>query len=219
MKRFLIMLFICLSIPSFAQKEAVYEDIEWTDNWLLGAGKTDKPQILMIGNSITRGCYPTVRDAFEGRAYVSRLCNSKCLGDPGFWDDLKAVLKHHKYDIIQFNNGLHGFGYSEEVYEKNFPKFIKTIKKYQPQAKLIWATSTPTWTPDIKQYSSVIERIKKRNEIALKYINKYGIEVNDLWTTAINHPEYFVGNDGCHPNKEGWKALGSQVVSVMEKYL
>lgn len=222
MKRQILLLAVCLlGTAAFAQKpkDAVHEYIEWTDDWVAGANKTDKPHILMIGNSITRGCFPIVEKAFDGRAYVSRICNSKCIGDPALWDDLKLVLKYYKFDVIQFNNGLHGFDYSEETYSKYFRKYLRLIKKYQPQAKLIWATITPTWQKDFSGPSDIIERIKARNRIAMEYISKEGIEVNDLWTTAYAHPEYFKGGDGTHPNKTGWEALGAQTVSVLEKYL
>ena len=219
MKQLILLFIACVCIPAFAQKEAVYEHIEWTNNWLESAGKTDKPHVLLIGNSIVMGCYPIVKEELGDNAYVSRLCNSKCIGDPALWDDLKLVLKYHRFDVIQFNNGLHGYGYSEETYEQYFPKYLKLIKKYQPQAKLIWVTSTPTWTPDMKQHTDYFERTKIRNKIALKYIIKAGIEVNDIWSTALAHPEYFEGGDGVHPNKDGWKALGSQEAAVIEKYL
>ena len=53
------------------------------------------------------------------------------------------VLDQCKFDVVHFNNGLHGWGYTEAEYEKGFPELVATIRKHAPKAKLIWATITP----------------------------------------------------------------------------
>ena len=44
------------------------EYIEWSDVWLTGANQTDKPHVLLLGNSITRGYHPKVEKLLEGKA-------------------------------------------------------------------------------------------------------------------------------------------------------
>lgn len=210
----------CLTIPVNAQKHIAREYIEWSDVWLTGADKTDKPHVLLLGNSITRGYQPKVEKRLEGKAYVGRLSGSKSVGDPALLDEVAAILKHNHFDVIHFNNGLHGFDYTEEEYEKAFPKLIKTIRKYAPKAKLIWATITPVRQGEgMKELAPITERLKVRNEIALKYIHREGIEVNDLWGLVIDHPEYYAGGDGTHPVDAGFEALAEQVAAVVEKAL
>lgn len=197
------------------------EYYEWIDVSLPGADRNDLPHILIIGNSIARGFTPKVEAAFNGRAYVGRISNSKCLGDPSLLDELEAVLKHNKFDIIQFNNGLHGAGYTEAEYDKAFPKLIKLIRKYQPKAKLIWASSTPVRCGEgMTGFTEFSDRVKVRNEIALKHVAKAGdILVNDLWGVVVEHPEYYVGGDGTHPVELGWEALAAQVIKVLNEVL
>ena len=188
-----ILLFLC--IPVFAQQKIAREYIEWSDIWIPGANKTDLPHVLLIGNSITRGYYGKI-------------------------EELAVVLKNTKFDVIHFNNGLHGFDYTEEEYDKSFPQLIKVIRKYAPKAKLIWATTTPVRTGEgMKEFAPVTERLKVRNQIALKHINRAGIEVNDLWKVVIDHPEYYAGGDGTHPVDAGYSALAKQVVSVLKDKL
>lgn len=210
-----------MSMPAMAEQHIAREYLEWSDVWLPGANKTDLPHILIIGNSITRGYTPKVEPNFEGRAYVGRISNSKSLGDPALFDELEVVLKHGKYDIIHFNNGLHGAEYSEEEYDKAFPKLIKLIRKYQPQAKLIWATTTPVREGEgMIGLASFTERVKERNKIAMKHIVKDGnILVDDLWGLVIDHPEYYAGGDGTHPVELGWEALAAQVTKVLNEVL
>ncbi len=175
---------------------------------------------MLIGNSITRGYYGKVEEALKEKAYVGRLSNSKSVGDPALIDELAVILKNTKFDVIHFNNGLHGFDYTEEEYDKSFPQLIKVIRKYAPKAKLIWATTTPVRTGEgMKEFAPITERLKVRNQIALKHINRAGIEVNDLWKVVIDHPEYYAGGDGTHPVDAGYSALAAQVVSVLKDKL
>lgn len=210
-----------MTLPAAAKEHIEREYIEWSDVWLPGANKTDLPHILIIGNSITRGYTPKVEPAFEGRAYVGRISNSKCLGDPALFDELESVLKHNKFDIIHFNNGLHGAEYTEEEYDKAFPKLIKLLRKYQPDAKLIWATTTPVRQGEgMTGFADFTERVKVRNKIAMKHITKDGnIMVDDLWGVVVDHPEYYAGGDGTHPVESGWEALAAQVTKVLNQVL
>ena len=121
-----ILLFLC--IPVFAQQKIAREYIEWSDIWIPGANKTDLPHVLLIGNSITRGYYGKVEAALKEKAYVGRLSNSKSIGDPALIEELAVVLKNTKFDVIHFNNGLHGFDYTEEEYDKAIAKARKSVR-------------------------------------------------------------------------------------------
>lgn len=210
-----------MAFPAKAEQHIEREYYEWSDVWLPAADRNDLPHILIIGNSITRGYTPKVEPAFEGRAYVGRISNSKSLGDPALFDELEVVLKHNKFDIIHFNNGLHGAGYTEEEYDKAFPEFIKLLRKYQPDAKLIWATSTPVRTGEgMTGFTEFSDRVAVRNEIAKKHIENDGnIMVDDLWAVVVDHPEYYAGGDGTHPVESGWEALAAQVTKVLNEVL
>ena len=185
---FITFILLSLCIFTYAQKKIAREYIEWSDIWIPGANKTDLPHVLLIGNSITRGYYGKVEAALKEKAYVGRLSNSKSVGDPALIEELAVVLKNTKFDVIHFNNGLHGFDYTEEKYDKSFPKLIKIIRKYAPKAKLIWANTTPVRTGEgMKEFAPITERLNVRNQIALKHINRASIEVNDLWKVVIDH--------------------------------
>ena len=152
-----ILLFLCTSV--FSQQKIAREHIEWSDVWIPEANKTDLPHVLLIGNSITRGYYKKVEQTLKGKAYVGRLSNSQSVGDPALLEEIAVVLKNTHFDIIHFNNGLHGFDYTEEEYDKNFPKLIKIIRRYAPKAKLIWATTTPVRAGEkMKEFAPITER-------------------------------------------------------------
>lgn len=69
-------------------------------------------------------------------------------------------------------------------------------------------------------FTEFSDRVKVRNKIAMKHINKDGnIMVDDLWGVVVDHPEYYAGGDGTHPVESGWEALAAQVTEVLDKVL
>ena len=196
------------------------EYIEWADIFIPGANRTDKPHVLLLGNSITRGYHPEVEKALEERAYVGRLSTSKSLGDPAYLEEVEQVLKNTSFDVIHFNNGLHGMDYTEEEYDRAFPELLALFAKYAPDARLIWANCTPLYEKeDMTRLTKQSMRGTARNEIARRHIKPLGIEINPLDKVMAGHTEYYIGGDGCHPVPAGYSALAAQVVSVLDKYL
>jgi lysophospholipase L1-like esterase len=192
------------------------EDIEWINVWLPNTNDKDLPRVLLIGNSITQSYYGKVQSLLEGKAYTGRLTTSKSLGDPALLAEIELVLRVEKFDIIHFNNGLHGFVYSEDEYRKSFPDLLKTIREYAPKARLIWASTTPIRTGDgMKEFAEGTARVKARNQIALEAIQGQNILLNDLFRLVEEHPDYYAGGDGVHLVDVGVTALANQVASVI----
>src|SRR5215831_4851834 len=116
------------------------EFIEWCDIWISHANETNLPRVLLIGDSIARDYYPLVEQRLAGKAFVARLATSRFVSDPVFLKEIELVLDGARFDVIHFNNGMHGWQHSEAEYRQAFPKFIKTIRAHAPRARLIWAT-------------------------------------------------------------------------------
>ena len=164
------------------------EMIEWTDVWLTNCNKSNKPHVLLVGDSITKGYYRGVVTQLKGKAYTGRLATSLCVADPAYIPTLKAVLLQVKFDVIHFNNGLHGIDYTEEQYAEGYRAAIKAIKSIQPDAKIVITLSTPLKKDSNKAYLN--PRIDKRNQIATKIAEDTGAAIDDLNTPMRNHPEY-----------------------------
>ncbi|RYY14265.1 MAG: SGNH/GDSL hydrolase family protein [Chitinophagaceae bacterium] len=223
--RLLLLLMIMSGINSFSKaqvnKSPIRESIEWLDVWMPNTNDTALPRILLIGNSITRGYYQEVQTALTNKAYVARLTTSKSLGDPGLLLEIGLILDYYKFDIVHFNNGLHGWGYTEKQYGDAFPGLIKTLRRKAPAAKLMWATTTPIRDKtDIKGLDPRTERIKERNKITLEIISRQkDISIDDLWGFTINNPEFFEGGDGTHPNKSGYQQIGQKVAAELSSLI
>jgi lysophospholipase L1-like esterase len=215
----IVMIALAFVLPANAQqpKQVIRENIEWLDVWMPNTNDSALPRILLIGNSITRGYYPEVQKALNDKAYVARLTTSKSIGDPGLLSEIALILDYYKFDIVHFNNGLHGWGYTEKEYGNAFPAFVNIIRKKAPSTRLIWATTTPIRSrTDINAFDSRTERIKVRNKIALDFVTKQkDIAVDDLWGFTIDKTEFFQGGDGTHPNKTGYEQIGHKVASEL----
>ena len=212
--------FLVLASAAAAQtKPAVREDIEWLDVWLPNTNSHDLPRVLLIGDSITRGYGPRVEADLKGKAYVGRMATSKSLGDPALLEEVALVLQEQSFDAIHFNNGMHGEGYSEEDYAAALPALLATLRRYAPNAKLIWASTT-----DVRQRNHLetadrkTDRIVQRNRAAAAIVQKENIPIDDLFSLVSGHPDYHA-QDGVHFSEKGSEILAAQVSDSIAKLL
>jgi len=197
------------------------ESIEWCDIWISHANETNLPRVLLLGDSIARDYYPEVEKRLAGKAFVARLATSRFVADPVLLKEIELLLTQEKFDVIHFNNGMHGWQHHEEEYRTAFPKLIKTLRKHAPEAKLIWATTTPlrngkdvTW--DTKaEYSN--ERIAARNAIAAEIVGAQKIPTVDLNAAVRGRPEWH--SDNVHFSGEGSQILAAEVSAAVAKLL
>ena len=195
------------------------EGTEWCDIWMTNANKTDLPRVLLIGDSVTRGYSGTVEKQLAGKAYVARLATSRCVGDPVLLAEVSAVLGGTAFDVIHFNNGLHGVGaVSEAEYGKYLPELLALVRKLAPQAKLVWASCTP-WhrAGDFAKFDASNAHVLERNRIAAALMAQEHIPVDDLYTTVAGHPEWSA--DLLHYNAKGIEAEGAQVAKAVQALL
>ena len=204
----LSLLTVCRCLPA---DEPVRERIEWIDIWVTDADKDDSPRVLLVGDSITRGYFGSVEKHLAGKASCARLTTSKCVSDPTSNDDLQLLLKQYKFSVIHFNNGLHGWGYTEDQYRDGLAKTVAALKEHAADAKFIWATTTPVREKsDLQMFGERTERVKARNLIAADMMKQHGIPTNDLFDLVEEHPDWH-STDGVHFNDKGKEAQAKQV--------
>jgi lysophospholipase L1-like esterase len=193
----------------------VREEIEWLDVWVPGNSNKQLPKVLLIGDSMARAYYREVEEKLKGKAVVGRLTTSKSLGDPAYLTEVKLILSQTHFDVVHFNNGLHGPGYTEAEYAAALPELITTIRAGASGAKLMWASSTPVRVADkLDTLSAQNERSKRRNAIAAKVMAKESIPINDLFALIAEKPEWY-SRDGVHLNAKGVSALANQVAKAI----
>ncbi|HVY69191.1 MAG TPA: SGNH/GDSL hydrolase family protein [Verrucomicrobiae bacterium] len=197
------------------------EFIEWCDIWIPHANETNLPRVLLIGDSIARDYYPEVEKRLAGKAFVARLATSRFVSDPVLVKEIQAVLSHGKFDVVHFNNGMHGWQHTEAEYRKAFPKLIKTIRANAPKAKLLCATTTPLRDGKDVTYDTRAtysdERIATRNAIAKQIATSQKIPLVDL--NAAVRGQSGLHSDNVHFNGKGSGILAAEVAGAIEKSL
>ena len=195
------------------------ESIEWCDIWISRANETSLPRVLLIGDSIARDYYPEVEKRLDGKAFVARLATSRFVADSVLHKEIELVLEGTEFDVIIFNNGMHGWQHSEAKYRAAFPRLIETIRAHAPKAKMVWATTTPLRdgkgvASDMKaEYSD--ERVAARNAIAAEVVAARKIPTVDLNAAVQGHPEFH--SDNVHFNGQGNQILAAQICAAVEK--
>ena len=219
MRKLLFALAGLAAFSAHAIPQIVRENIEWLDVWIPNTNDKALPRVLIVGDSITRAYGRQVEVILKEKAYVARLATSKSLGDPALLDQVALVLREHRFDIIHFNNGMHGEGYSEQAYAASLPQLLATLKREAPHARLILCTTTDVRERNqLENAAPKSERMVRRNTLLLKFAMAENITVNDLYAVVAGHPEYHAP-DGVHFNEKGSAALAAQVAAAIAKLL
>ena len=219
MKLLHILIPLITMVSFVSADEPVRERIEWIDIWITDADKTDLPRVLLVGDSITRGYFDAVEKHLAGKAYCARLTTSKCVSDPTFNDDLQLMLKQYKFSVIHFNNGLHGWGYTEDQYRDGLANTVAAVKEHAGDAKFIWATTTPVREKsDLATFAEKTDRVKVRNKLASEIMAEQQVTTDELFELVKDHADWTSG-DGVHFNAGGNEALAKQVAESVMQHL
>ncbi len=216
--RFLLPLFlVSLALNANAQSPA-REATEWCDVWISHADENNLPRVLLLGDSISRQYFPEVETSLAGKAYVNRLSTSAFATDGALLRQIAMVLDSMHFDVIVFNNGMHGWQHNEQEYQAGLASMLFTIHKHAPSAKLIWASTTAIGQDTAAGSVGPSDaRIRERNAIAGKLMQINRIPVDDLYAATAGHPE--LHSDNIHFNAQGTALLAGSVASELQKLL
>jgi len=205
--------------------------MKWVEN---GAAETEficsrtKKNIFLIGDSIRRGYCATVKENMADCAEVFYV-NDNCRSTQYVIFSLKkwrAMFDQpDRVDIGHFNCGqwdvAHWNGYSEPLtseaeYAKNIRMIIALLRKFFPNARLMFATTTPMNPVDgdagINPRTN--EEVDRYNRIAVEIAKENGVAINDLNSFMRNWgSECYI--DTCHLTPEAFAALGEEVARVL----
>ena len=161
-----------------AQNIRGHENIEWSISYAfhLTDGNRDLPRVLLVGDSICNGYQEKVRELAEGRFNVNYWISSYCATSPEYLRLLAFHLDEAKYDAVHFNNGLHSLDTDTAAWAKALKAALRLIREKQPQARIVWATSTP-----LKDKRKTA-KARELNAVAAKVVTEFGdIATDDLF--------------------------------------
>ena len=114
---------------------------------------------------------------------------------------------------------FHGPEYSDETYGDGLRDMIAILRKYDPKAKLVWATTTSIRvSAHIDQFDSSNARVIRRNALAEAIMKQTNIPSDDLYNVVLEHPEYYKP-DGVHFNEQGIAAQAREVARRITEVL
>lgn len=191
------------------------EEIEWT--WDVRPANPDPnlPNVLLVGDSISRNYFPEVSKVLTGIANVYLLANSICVGDPRLPEEVLSFSKMEgvRFRVIHFNNGMHGWDYTEPEYEHGFAAYLKAIHTIAPHATYIWTSTTPV-RKDLPGGASNA-RIAARNAIAHRFTKD--LLVDDQYALMLKHADLY--QDDVHFNPAGSTIEGDEAASLIKAAL
>lgn len=198
-----------------------------------------KPNVLILGDSISIGYYPYVKEALLDRVDLSRpmLPEGGFQNCEGTTNGLKKIdqwIGEKRWDIIHFNFGLHDIKHinpktgknsksfddpqqaSPKQYEKNLNIIVKKLKK--TKAKLIFATTTPY--PNAKLKPARQPGMPKiYNTVAFKIMKKHKVYINDLHAYVLLRIEELQRPNNVHFSEYGSIELAKKVVESILKHV
>ena len=184
------MIFVGIGFPANGEEKCPvfenvrgHENVEWQIAYAfhLTDGKKNLPRVLLVGDSI---------------------CN--------YMKFLSLYLDEAKYDVVHFNNGLHSLQTPTEAYAKCVRSAMELIRSKQPQAKIVWCSSTPLKDAD------KTAKAKELNEAAAKVVAEIGgIETNDLFALLDPLDRDTNWRDVFHHKKETCNMEARQVADAV----
>lgn len=201
---------------------------------VLGSFSSPQKKILIIGDSISLGYTPFVKEALKGKAIVKHNPGNAQHSGTGLLK-LDEWIGDEDWDIIQFNWGLWDLCYrhpdakiygnrdkingtvtfSPEEYAANLNKLVLQLKK--TDAKLIFITTS--YVPE-GEAGRIKGDEKSYNKVALKVMKENGILVNDIYKTSKQiHKKYKSADGDVHYTEEGYKLLSEKIVETLETQL
>jgi hypothetical protein len=195
--------------------------------------KSDLPNVLLLGDSISIGYTPPVIELLKDVANVHRPNN--CGNTTSGLKKIDDWLGDTKWDVIHFNFGLHDLcyrhpdsteqGHRDKVngkvsvplgkYRRNLEALV--VRLEATGATLIWASTTPIPPGEVGR---VVGDELKYNKAAEEIMMKHGIAIDDLHVVASKfNSSLYEGPGNVHFLKEGSERLGQQVAAFIKANL
>jgi len=186
----------------------------------------DRPKVLIIGDSISMGYFPHVRELLADRYEAVR--------SPGNAGDSDNVLSNVEEwlerdgdaALVHLNCGLHdikvqrdaeGNQVSLDRYRENLLRIIGRI--IAAGKELIWASSTPVIFERHrrrKEFDRSEEDVEAYNAAALEIAEAAGLATDDLHAAVVTAgTEKCLSEDGVHLTDEGYRLLARSVAKAI----
>jgi hypothetical protein len=213
-----------ISRRSFIRTAGSFGALMYVNADVFGLANQKLPNVLIIGDSISMGYTPFIKNILEGKATVWHP-DENCEGTTKGVLKIEEWLGNTKWNIIHFNFGLHDLKHVNKEtgapstkpedpkqadikqYSVNLEIIVRKLKS--SGAKLIFATTTPV--PEKSSPLREPEQVLIYNKAALKIMKKERIRVDDLYEFAYPKLKEIQLPDNVHFTPDGYRALAEKV--------
>jgi acyl-CoA thioesterase-1 len=182
------------------------------------------PRVLLIGDSVSMGYTPLVREMLKGQVNVHRVpANASSAGYT--LTQLDKWLGGGKWDVIHFNFGLHDAKLlpegtrhaSLEQYEKDLREVVRRLRA--TGARLVWATTTPVPLGGELAPNRRFGDVNAYNKVAAKVMSENHVPTDDLNAAVAPQVEKLQVPRDVHFTKEGSQLLAQTVTDSIRPLL
>jgi hypothetical protein len=193
----------------------------------------EKPRLLIIGDSISQGYFPFVKQALSDKAMVEH--NTGNAQDT--WHGLKNTeqwLGKDKWDVIQFNWGLWDLCHrsinasgelvkdvngkvstTPEQYRENLDSLVTILQKTGARLVFVTTTHIPEDSPgrlygDEMIYNAIAEEVMKKRNVQVSDINSVSKKI---------HHKHGKAPGNVHYTEEGYKELSVPIINTLRSII
>lgn len=193
------------------------EDIEWLRIWCEDTNNEHLPRIALVGDSITEGYYPFVRDSLKEVAKVDYLATSYSISSDMYCNTVKNFIKDSDYVVVHYNYGLHGYVVDEQVYERCCREILQQILS---STSVILATTTTVLDESLREEkASWSDKVQARNEKLVSLAREFNLRLDDLCALCGTFDISMRDFDGVHFDEHGYRVLANSVSQSIRKEL
>jgi hypothetical protein len=199
-------------------KTLIREYTEWISICWHNAPDSSMKSVLLIGDSIVNGHGKIVHELLEDKIRVDSFATSKHVTDVEFMKDLDFMISRGNYELIVFNNGLHGFDIDDEFYKPALRECLTILK--DRDLRLALRSSTPIL--DKKNLKELNEernpRVICRNQDVKDLAGELDLPILDIYSETIERKDLFCP-DAVHFSEEGNRFIAEKVVAFIQEHL
>ena len=132
-----------------------------------------------------------------------------------------------KIDVVHWNNGLWDLGQRDNrepltpkgVYVATLVRIHGELRRYFPNAKIVFATTTPVNTAvECEQHTLGNAVVEEYNAAAVAALKPLGVEFDDLYSFVRDHASGHYA-DIVHYTPEGFRLIAGEVVRCLDRVL
>lgn len=197
----------------------------------------DRPlRVLLLGDSISMGYTPFVREALAEEAVVVRPhrngrpenCEGTTKGvravdrwlalEPGQWDVIHVNFGLHDLKRVDADTGRNSNDPSDppqaatELYEQQLTEILDRL--LASGAEVVLATTTPVPGGTLRPHREPEDAVRY-NEIARRVAGRAGVQVNDLHAFVLAQEPPILREGDVHFDARGSQLLGERVAAVV----